>query len=65
MEKNLTAYLSNIRTVLMRSRWSYDHDQAAKIVLENLEYLQDCYNNSIPSWEAAMEIGFNGEISAA
>ena len=65
MEKNLTVYLSNIRTVLTRSRWHYSQDQAVKIVLARLEYLQECYNNGISSWEAAMEIGFHGEISAA
>ena len=65
MEKNLTAYLSNIRNVLTRGKWHYSPEQAAKIVLAHLEYLQEKFNNSVPSWEAAMEIGFNGEVSAA
>ncbi|MBO6158523.1 MAG: hypothetical protein J6P72_04560 [Firmicutes bacterium] len=59
MEKNLTEYLSNIRSELTKSNWHYTPDRAAEIVLRNIEYLQKAYNDSEPSWDAAMEIGFD------
>ena len=59
MEKNLTEYLSNIRSELTKNSWHYSQDRAAEIVLNHIDYLQNAYNHSEPAWEATLEIGFD------
>ena len=58
-EKTLTEYLSNVRSELTRNAWHYSPDHAALVVLRNMDDLLQDFQDQKPSWNAAMEVGFN------
>ena len=59
MEKTFSEYLASVRSVLTKNVWRFSPEQAARIVLGNIDELQTAYWSKIPSWNAAMEIGFS------
>ena len=58
-EKTLTEYLSSVRSELTRNVWHFTPDHAALVVLRNMDDLLQDFQNHKPSWNAAMEVGFN------
>ena len=57
--KTLTEYLSSVRSELTRTTWHFTPDQAARIVLNNIDSLLKAFAESVPAWYAAAEIGFD------